>query len=169
MLILLLIVDFMLFPFSPILFFILLPPIIIILIYLGERYGRSSNRVEGGSHSIQDSGSGRGGLSLKDGSAELQDSSAQINNLLTRINELESTLSSLRMEVLKRDKIIAELKKKIDGLSDIGLEDARQADLEVYRELLAALELKHNSGEISSEEYYSLKSKYEDKIRRLSI
>ena len=169
MFLLFLIVDLMIIPFSPLVFFMLLLPIIVILVYLVEQHSRSSTRVEKSSHSIPGTETGGRRVSRERKPSELGDASSQINNLLTRIDELESTLISLKAEVLERDKIITELKNKLESSSRMGLEDDRQADLETYRELLAALELKYSSGKISSEEYYSLKSKFEDKIRRLSI
>ncbi|MEM2109480.1 MAG: hypothetical protein QW327_03230 [Candidatus Odinarchaeota archaeon] len=134
-----------------------------------EKRSTSSTRVETPPRSTPASDSVLVEVTGKTKPAERDIFFNQINDLLTRIDNLESTVASLKAEVLERDKIIAELTNKLENSSMVELEDDRQAELEIYKELLASLDSRHSSGEISSEEYHSLKSKFEDKIRRLSI
>ncbi len=97
---------------------------------------------------------------------QVSDVNFQVKELLSRIDLLKSELTSLKQQFSERERIITDLKNKLEKFSEPGFKINSDIEADYYRELLEALELKYASGELTSEEYNSLKSKYESRLKK---
>jgi hypothetical protein len=93
---------------------------------------------------------------------------ARVNMVITKIYELEEKIVNLKENLAEKERLIDELKAEIKekGLSTIDIE--KQAEISALKEILASIEDRYNKKLISKDVYMNLKSKYENKINKIS-
>ncbi|WEU40489.1 MAG: hypothetical protein OdinLCB4_000725 [Candidatus Odinarchaeum yellowstonii] len=162
-------IDFMLIPLSPVFFIFLLFPSIFLLAMLIVSKSASRGTEGAENPAVRETVSEQPPAykeSYEFSPVQRHRVHGEIKDLLNRIDLLNSELASLKREISERDRIINELKNKIEEVSEPSFSVDQAGEAEYYRELLAALEVKYASGEISLEEYNRLKSKYESKLKK---